>query len=117
MRYFNVTILGHPEPAKRVTKRSLWRAKKYAAWKAMAAALIRSKARGRKLETPIHFAAWIYGHSTRADVDNYLKACLDACVLSGIIPNDNCKHVQSARIYFLKEAKEKEQVIMELESL
>lgn len=69
------------------------------------------------METPIHFVGWIYGNSMRADVDNYLKACLDACVLSGIIPNDNCKHVQSARIYFLKEAKEKEQVIMEVESL
>ena len=117
MKKLGVEIPGHPEPAKRVTQRSLWRAKKYAAWKKLAAALIKSKARGRKLDTPCHFTMRVWGRTMRADVDNYIKAGLDACVLSGVIPDDNCKHVQSAHVYFLLAEKDNEKVIITLESV
>lgn len=125
MHKLTVEIPGHPEPAVRVTKRSLWRGKKYAAWKKAAALLIQAKVREREGApnslpfvdiTPCQFTMWVYGHSRRADIDNYLKAGLDACVLSGIILNDNCKNVQAAHVYFLRAEKDKEYVLMELES-
>lgn len=115
MKKLCVEIPGHPEPAKRVTQRSLWRAKKYAAWKAMAAALIRSKSRGRKLETPCVLTMWIYKKDRRGDIDNFAKAVMDAIVLSGIISDDTLKHIPSLRVY--SDKKDNEEVIIELESV
>ena len=115
MKSINIEIPGHPEPAPRVTKRSLWRGKKYAAWKAGAAALIKSKARGRKLETPCVLTLWIHKKDRRGDIDNFCKAVMDALVLSGIIPGDTLKHVPSLRVY--SDKTENEKVLIELRSV
>lgn len=117
MRSLHVDVPLHPEPAKRVTARTLWKAKAYAAFKAAATLLIRSAARGRKLDTPCSITTRIWAVSERADLDNLHKGGMDAAVLSGVIPDDNCKYVRAIHSYFLKAEVGEERMVIELESL
>jgi Holliday junction resolvase RusA-like endonuclease len=99
MRKISVAIPGKPigwkAPLRGKGKR-MFTPPGYRAWKRAAVLLIRSKMRGRKMETPCKIHIKIFTPTLAADGTNILKACEDACVHSRILLDDNLKRLPTA---------------------
>lgn len=103
-----VIIKGQPIPAKRVTGRTLWKAKAYADYKEYVAwelkkqvkpsDLCRLEATGTVSIESIRF----YREKRRtADLDNLLKGILEAFQMSGLVANDaEITHIEHLSVHY-----------------
>lgn len=88
------TIPGKPIPCSRphVTVKGVYYKKAYSDWKRDAAVLLRDAVvrqnGGRPLEGPLSVSVAFYGANAAADLDNLVKAVLDAAELGGAFKND-----------------------------
>jgi len=86
-----IIVRGQPIPAKRVTGRTLWKAKAYADYKEFLAWQIKLQLRPKFpiTEDITLKRVWFYRENNRrADIDNLLKCVMEAIALSGYIAND-----------------------------
>ena len=84
-----ITIKGQPIPAKRVTRRMLWRAKDYADYKEFVAwQLKRVKIKPIVDDCHIKRISFFRKGNRRADLDNLLKSIMEAFEMSGVVKND-----------------------------
>lgn len=90
IKNIKIIIYGQPIPAKRVTGRSLWRAKDYAEYKEyLAFSIIKKRIAPYKGDCYINNISFYRKGNRRADIDNLLKGVLEAFQMSGLVKNDN----------------------------
>lgn len=84
-----IIIKGQPIPAKRVTKRTLWKAKEYSDYKDyVALSLLRLKIPQMLGDITIKRISFFRKDHRRPDIDNLLKAILDSMQLAQVFKND-----------------------------
>lgn len=86
-----IVIKGQPIPAKRVTRATLWKARDYAEFKENLAWEMKSLLTFNEPLTEditIKRLAFYRKGNRRADIDNLLKAVMEALALCGYIAND-----------------------------
>jgi len=86
-----IIVRGQPIPAKRVTGRTLWKAKAYSDYKEFLAWQMKLAWRPKcplVEDICIKRVSFYREKNLRADIDNLLKGVMEALALSGYIAND-----------------------------
>ena len=93
-----------PRPASRPrfsSKGQVYSDPSYKEWLSQFTELVIREWEAEPLQTISHIEIIFNGPTKRGDLDNYLKACLDGLVYSGVIRNDNLQVVDSIHTSFI----------------
>lgn len=93
-----------PRPASRPrfsSKGQVYNDPSYRKWLSDFTELVIREWESEPLPTVSHIEILFNGPTKRGDLDNYLKACLDGLVYSGVIRNDNLQVVNSIHTSFI----------------